>query len=609
LVETPVPFSTTIPILLFVVLICTPAVAAAQQEKPSGQSTISGRVIFADNEHPVRRAVLKLYTDMKLKPARTIAANIRGEFRFTDVAAGSYFVVAEAPGVLFIRSAYAVNEFGIGTDTEMEQTQVNVDGKNSVRCEVRVARAGTIRGTITYADREPVLEGRIVLFRRKDGIVTPFFTEAKKTNDRGMYRLDGLPDGDYFLAVAAGRISGSDLRTSDETGLPTAYYPGVASITEAKAIQIQSGSDVAGIDITLVDEPLRQISGVVKWRRNGTVPEKAALLLRRKDEPKVDLSLVTLYESMAREAQEVGGLISRDLAPLFRSFPPFTEADKKGEWTFDDIPPGTYVITAFATPESRKEKIQEGRPEIVDDSAAGSEMDQKRIVVQRVEVTVDEGDLEGVTIELPNGNRILGTVTVDGSEAVKTSITVDQKGGNEVLMNFPRYNNPDGTFIFEGVPDGEVILDADVSGFRDFYLKSITLGGQDLLREPLVITEGAEVTGVRIDIGKGMATLTGRVHFKEDESVVAGGGVLLVKTDSKLWHLRSSRRFAMTNAAGEFALSCAPGEYLVFTWPAGAQPFQSIEEFVRLHASTARTVSLQSKEEKQIELTVSKPRK
>lgn len=586
-----------------------PAIAAAQQEKPSGQSTISGRVVFADDERPVRRAVLKLYKDMKLKPARTIAANIRGEFRFSAVAAGAYFVVAEAPGVLFPRSAYAMNEFGIGTDMEMEQTQVSVDGKNSVRCEVRVARAGTIRGTITYADKEPVLDGRIVIFRRKDGAVTPFFAEVKTTNDRGMYRIDGLPDGEYFLAVAAGRISASNFRTSDETGLPTAYYPGVASISEAKAIQIESGSEVAGVDITLVDEPLRQISGVVKWRQNGTVPEKAALILRRKDEPKVDLSLVISYESMSHEAEDSGSFIARDFGPIFRSFPPFAEADKKGEWTFADVPPGTYVITAFAIPASRNEKVQEGDVGRVDDGAGGSDIDQRRMVVQRVEVTVDNEDRKDVTIELPNGNRILGTVTVDGSEAVKASITVDQKGGNEVLINVPRLNNPDGTFILEGIPNGEVLLDADVLGFRDFYLKSITLGSQDLLREPLIVTEGAEVTGVRIDIGKGMAVLTGRVQFKEDESIVAGGGVLLMKADPKLWHLRSSRRFEMTNAAGEFKVSCPPGEYLVFTWPAGAQPVQSIEEFVRSHASTARTISLQSKEERQIELTVAKSRK
>jgi hypothetical protein len=186
---------------------------------------------------------------------------------------------------------------------------------------------------------------------------------------------------------------------------------------------------------------------------------------------------------------------------------------------------------------------------------------------------------------------------------------VDQRGGNELLMSVPRFSRADNTFILEGIPSGEVILDADVSGFPDFYLKSITLGGQDLLREPLVVNEGSEITGVRIGIGKGLATLSGRVQFKEDGSPVAGGGVLLVKADSQLWALRSSKRFALTNAAGEFKVTCAPGDYLVFTWPAGAQPWQTIEQFVRAHASTARTVSLQSKEEKQIVLTLSRPRK
>jgi hypothetical protein len=600
--------TTKIRAVLFIVLMCLPSIAAAQKEKPSGQSIITGRVVFADTGQPVRRATLKLYTNMRLGPARTTAANIRGEFRFSEVAAGSYFVVAEAAGVLFPRSAYAINEFGIGSDTEMEHTQVTVDGKNSIRCEVRVLRAGTIRGTITYADKEPVLGGRIVLFRRKGGVVVPFFAAEASTNDRGMYRIDGLPDGEYFVGVAAGRLGSPKTRISqDEVGIPTAYYPGVTDTSEAKPIEIQSGSEVAGINITLNENPLREMSGVVKWRSSGKAAEPVALILRRKDEPRVDLSLGTLYESMGRE-QEGEGSVIKDTTFVSRSFPPFLMVEKNGEWKFTDLPPGTYVVTAFGAP-PKKEKGQTGDGEVVGDSGSARRLDPDRVVFQQVEVTIEDEDLKDVTIELPVGNRILGTVSVEGAEAIKASIMVDQEGGNELLLSVPHFNNPDGTFLLDGIPTGKVILDADVSGFPDFYLKSITLGGQDLLREPLVVTEGAEVTGVRIDIGKGLALLTGRVQFKDDAEPAAGGGVLLVKADSKLWHLRSSRRFAMTNAAGEFKLRCAPGEYLVFTWPAGAQPFQTIAEFVRLHASSARTITLQSKEEKKIELTVSAPRK
>jgi len=186
---------------------------------------------------------------------------------------------------------------------------------------------------------------------------------------------------------------------------------------------------------------------------------------------------------------------------------------------------------------------------------------------------------------------------------------VDQRGGNELLASIPRPTNPDGTFIIENAPTGEVLLDAAAPAVRDMYVKSITLGSQDLWREPLVVNEGAEVSGVRITVGQGLATLTGRMQAKDDGSPAAGGGVLLMKSDPKLWHLRSSRVIAMTNAAGEFRLRCAPGDYLLFAWPAGGQPLQSIEDFVRAQAATARPISLQSKEEKQIELTVVKPRK
>src|SRR5688572_14215236 len=581
------PVTTAIRALLLTALVCLPSVAGAQTEKPSGQSIIMGRVVFADTGRPVRRATLKLYTSMKLAAVRTTAANLRGEFKFSEVVAGSYFVVAEAAGVLYPRSAYAINEFGIGSDTEMDLTQAIVDGQNTVRCEVRAVRAGTIRGTITYADKEPVVNGRIVIFRRKDEVVAPFFAGPESTNDRGMYRLDGLPDGEYFVGVAVGEVTAANAKVrEDELGVPpTSYYPGVVSISEAKPIEIQSGSEVTGINITLDEDPVRQISGVIKWRQSGKIAYPAALMLRRKDEPKVALSLWSLYQSMAQDEEEPGYAISKNSSLVSRIFPPFVEVDKQGRWKFTDVPSGAYVITAFGSP-PRNEKGPTG--EAADDSSSSSRMDPDRMVLTQVEITIEDENQKDVTIELPVGNRILGTVVVEGSERIKVTILVDQPGGSEVLMSVPRFSNDDGTFIIHGIPSGEIILDADVAGCRDFYLKSITLAGRDLLREPLVITEGSEVTDVQISIGAGPAVLTGRLQFKEDASGVAGGGVLLVKGDSKLWRLRSSRRVAMTNAAGEFKLRAAPGEYLVFTWPAGAQPFQSIADFVRAHAATAR---------------------
>src|SRR5688500_12057181 len=123
--------------MLFVALVALPSLAAAQRDLPAGQSTISGRVVFAGTGRPVPGVTVQLLAKLSHSPVRSTPTNQRGEFRFTEVAAGSYFVVAESPGIISPRSSFAITEFGIGSyNTEVEPTRVTVDGKNTSRCEV-----------------------------------------------------------------------------------------------------------------------------------------------------------------------------------------------------------------------------------------------------------------------------------------------------------------------------------------------------------------------------------------------------------------------------------------------------------------------------------------
>jgi hypothetical protein len=300
--------------------------------------------------------------------------------------------------------------------------------------------------------------------------------------------------------------------------------------------------------------------------------------------------------------------LGRDMGLMIMTLPATFAADKNGEWRVENLPPGTYIVTAYAPLPKRKgpEKTNERDDEIPESSGA---FDGEQMVSKQIEVMLGEEDRKNISIELSQGGRILGFVTAaDGSPAPPVAIIVGQNTGGDFPLDVPQMSKEDGTFLLEGVPVGQVEVDVEI-GKPDTYLKSIMLGGQDLLREPLRMAEGAEVTNVRITVGSGMAKLSGRVQAKEDGSPAAGAGVLLVKADPKLWHLRSSRCFAAANANGAFEMRCAPGEYLVITWPAGGQPAQDVEGFVRSQAPTARTVSLQSKEEKQIELTLAAPRK
>ncbi|HZN05948.1 MAG TPA: hypothetical protein VFB65_04155, partial [Pyrinomonadaceae bacterium] len=58
-----------------------------------------------------------------------------------------------------------------------------------------------------------------------------------------------------------------------------------------------------------------------------------------------------------------------------------------------------------------------------------------------------------------------------------------------------------------------------------------------------------------------------------------------------------------------FTLQGPPGEYLLFTWDVRNRPLQKIEDFVRSQAANARRITVQSKEEKQMELTLAPPKK
>jgi hypothetical protein len=589
-------------LLFLLALICLPAVAAAQVDK--GESTISGRVVFADTGKPVRRATVRLFSRLNHSPSRITWTNARGEYRFNEVAAGTYFVLAEIPGGLSPVKAFGVTEFGFNSDIDVEPTRVTVDGKGATRCELRVVRAGAIRGTIVYADKEPVTGARIALFRRKNGVTLPFFGVRVETNDRGTYRIDGLPEGEYFVGVVDTIRRVLSEEPSKETAIVAAYYPAGASITEAKAIVVQAGSEVSAINITLRDDQLHQISGVMKWRDSGEPVVQGSLQLRRLDEPTAEPSFFQYLSTTSAALPGPDGYNSfRDSVDLTTmNFPQSVDANAAGEWKFPELPPGKYVIRAYAA----VSQIPRSAAKIDGGPKFDFERDLESMIQRRFEVILGDTDLNDVVLEMTKGARISGKIATDESPVPRIWLFVNSEGRREHdATSSGTY--ADGSFVLDGVPSGDTRIEARTLG-GDLYVKSITLGNQDLMRSSFRVEEGAEITGIRITLERGSAKLSGRALLSEGGSPAVGSGVLLVKADPALLQSTTARALATVNAAGEFFLECPPGDYLVFTWAAGNHPPQSMAEFIRTHAPTARRITLQRDEEKQIELIVAKPK-
>ncbi len=86
---------------------------------------------------------------------------------------------------------------------------IEVDGREDSNVTVHARRGASIAGRVSYADGDPAVNVNVSLMRRSaDGRVQKYLTGANiaslaglRTDDRGMFRLTGLPPGEYLIGV------------------------------------------------------------------------------------------------------------------------------------------------------------------------------------------------------------------------------------------------------------------------------------------------------------------------------------------------------------------------------------------------------------------------
>ncbi len=333
-----------------------------------------------------------------------------------------------------------------------------------------------------------------------------------------------------------------------------------------------------------------------------------SLQLRRLDEPKAEPSFSQYLSTSASLPGPDGYTSSRDAVDLtMQNFPLSADANAAGEWKFPELPPGKYVITAYApVSQIQRPPVNFDGVRKFDLQSMMSDGDPGPMIKRQFEVTLGDTDLNDVVLEMTAGARISGKIVTDESPVPSIWLFANRDGRPaHEATSFGIYGN--GSFVLDGVPSGDTRIEASPVA-TDVYVKSITLGNQDLMRTSFRVEEGAEITGIRITLERGSAKLSGRLLLSEGGSPAVGSGLLLVKADPALLQFTTARALAIADAAGEFFLECPPGDYLVFTWAAGNHPPQSTAEFIRTHAASARRITLQKDEEKQIELTVAKPK-
>ena len=201
------------------------------EEKELG--VIRGQVLAEDGSHPLAKAILslRLKTERLSDRPRTVRTDSAGEYTFRDLEPGQYVLRAARNGYIprnyGQKSGFSFSRGNVGTALTVARGQV----MNHI--DFRLIRAGVVEGRVVDQDNEPLERVQVMLsgYRNLGGErrLMPFGRD--ETDDRGQFRIFGVPSGTYLLSASPRPFA--TMRGGADRSFPPTYYPGVLRVEDA----------------------------------------------------------------------------------------------------------------------------------------------------------------------------------------------------------------------------------------------------------------------------------------------------------------------------------------------------------------------------------------
>lgn len=294
-----------LPFLLCLAL--STCVRAQTQTQTEAARSVSGHVYCGDTNQPARFALVilqpapqkaadvstaKKQLGMGAAPS-SVRTGIDGSFHFVKVKPGTYFLVTEFAGYVSPLSKIPSDEIRSGKVSDAEKIEkllekVTVAANKDSTSDIELERGAAISGSVHYDDGSPANGLSIAFFRQQsDGKLIPISTslygeirdafaaktEGTQTNDKGHFRISGLPLGKYAVEATFptetssfgglfGEPSVAEIR-SDQSGALTVFTGNVFRRKDAKLIELTAGEECDGADIIIPLLGLHFLSGSV----------------------------------------------------------------------------------------------------------------------------------------------------------------------------------------------------------------------------------------------------------------------------------------------------------------------------------------------------------
>jgi hypothetical protein len=279
----------------------------------TASSLVSGQVICVDGNTAARHAAVEFVPLSKVLPGMAAEQGV-GDTQGTETDFNGTYEVALAPGTYVVNAflpGYAndlkllrsmLKNYGLDEQKKLVSAlpQLTVKAGANSKLDLSLRRAGSISGRVSV-DVGGVLESMGVtatLVLDKQAVPTSTdrrapsaYTVTASTDDRGGYRIFGLPAGNYHISLTCdeGSYRFAGMRDGVSTIEPS--RAGVAKLIvyasealvpdEAQTVHLEDGDEARGIDITVPLRLLHSIGGKVSV--NGAPAGGVQLALHKPD--------------------------------------------------------------------------------------------------------------------------------------------------------------------------------------------------------------------------------------------------------------------------------------------------------------------------------------
>ena len=481
-----------------------------QPQTPVARATasIAGRLLDATTRQPIVGGVVVLRGPAS-RDQRLVSTSETGEFTLVDLPAATYTLHASALG-------YVVRQYGQRHPLERGTPIELRTGETRRQVDVALLQGGTIAGRVTTREGQPLAFAEVEALRPQleSNLRVLLPVGRAESNERGEFRIVGLPPGHYYVAAIDRAVEGTE-DASGRIHWARTFYPGTSTPAAAERVRLGTGTT-----LTDVDFPLLSVSGVS--------------VLGRLINPD-DSELATGAVILSPESDEGLGLALAQ-ATIVRP---------DGTFEFTDVSPGNYRLRASA-------RTTQPGPAL---------FASFRLAVQNV-------DISGAALLLNRGANLSGQIEIAGGtgqpQPVMTDLWVSTPLADGSMGSGLTRSQVlgDGSFSLISPKGNRVIR---LEGLPDpWSLETVFYKGLNVIDVPFELQAGDERERIRMVLTDRTSRLAGIVQ-DEDGNAITDRAIVALPINPAFWRSGNRHvRLTYPDLSGRYEIVGLPaGGYLV----------------------------------------------